>query len=435
MGSHAELTIGDYSVVTSKNRVIPEVMTLFRETDRREFTRSLADPDCSEESLDDEFDDDDDETILVREYSIETSKAIERLNVMGFSLSRIEREYEGCRTADLEVFESWAEDEDEGTLWFADEWNILQGLDFAAYRDALSEVLSQGLKSRPFDDLNRPGLDPRVKYILDDDDGYPLRFGNTDIRCVLRLVCELVPADSRVVLDVSDLIDSGYCDEQELICADAVQSLTASHPENAPRIILTEGSTDARILQETLALIRPHLADYYTFMDFGTSRTPGGTGPLVSLVKAFSAAGITNRVIALFDNDTAAHEAVGALGPATLLPNIAIVFLPDIELLRSYPTLGPSGLTSMDVNGLAASIELYLGEDLLRGSDGTLSPVQWKGYSEALSQYQGEVMHKTRLHNAFFDRLTLCKADSATLNSTDWSGLSAILDAVVGAFD
>jgi hypothetical protein len=267
---------------------------------------------------------------------------------MGFSMSRIQREYEECRAADLGVFESWAEEESEdGTHWFADDWGILQGLDFSAYSDALSEVISRGLRPVPFDDLKRPGLDPKVRYLLDDDDGYPFRFGNTDIRCLLRLACELVPADSRVVLDVSDLIDSGYCDEQELICADAVQALTARHPENAPRIVLTEGSTDARILQEALALTKPHLAEYYTFMDFGSSRLPGGAGHLISLVKAFSAAGITNRVIALFDNDTAAHEAVRALESARLLPSIAIVFLPDLELLRAYPTLGPGGLVPL----------------------------------------------------------------------------------------
>lgn len=422
-------------MITSKNRVIPEVMTLFREADRQEFTRSLSDAGClPEDPRDDDFDDD--ETVLVREYSVETWKAIERLNVMGFSMSRIQREYEECRAADLGVFESWAEEESEdGTHWFADDWGILQGLDFSAYSDALSEVISRGLRPVPFDDLKRPGLDPKVRYLLDDDDGYPFRFGNTDIRCLLRLACELVPADSRVVLDVSDLIDSGYCDEQELICADAVQALTARHPENAPRIVLTEGSTDARILQEALALTKPHLAEYYTFMDFGSSRLPGGAGHLVSLVKAFSAAGITNRVIALFDNDTAAHEAVRALESARLLPSIAIVFLPDLELLRAYPTLGPGGLTSMDVNGLAASIELYLGEDLLRGVDGRLTPVQWKGFSESLNQYQGEVMHKARLHTAYFERLALCKANSKAVGSTDWSGLSAILDLVFGAFD
>lgn len=200
--------------------------------------------------------------------------------------------------------------------WFADEWSVLQGLDFAAYRSTLSEVISQGLSPLRIAELKGAELDPRMEYVLGEDDHQMLRFGNADVRCLLRLVCELVPADSRVVLDVSDLIDSGYCDEHELICADAVQSLTAGHPENAPRIILTEGSTDARILQESLALMKPHLAEYYTFMDFGASRPPGGTGQLVSLVKAFSAAGITNRVIALFDNDTAAHEAVRRARPS-----------------------------------------------------------------------------------------------------------------------
>ena len=81
-------------------------------------------------------------------------------------------------------------------------------------------------------------------------------------------------------------------------------------------------------------------------------------------------------------------------------------------MLRSYPTLGPSGNTEMDVNGLAASIELYLGRDVLTQDDGSLTPVQWKGYNETVGQYQGEVMRKAQLQHAFNK-----KADSALANS------------------
>jgi hypothetical protein len=85
------------------------------------------------------------------------------------------------------------------------------------------------------------------------------------------------------------------------------------------------------------------------------------------LVKAFLATGITNRVIALFDNDTAAQEARRALANVSIPENIAVLAYPALDLLRDYPTLGPGGLTSLDVNGLAASIELYLGKDVLLG--------------------------------------------------------------------
>ena len=43
------------------------------------------------------------------------------------------------------------------------------------------------------------------------------------------------------------------------------------------------------------------------FMDFEGVRIGGGAGSLVNIVKAFAGAGIVNRTVALFDNDTAAR--------------------------------------------------------------------------------------------------------------------------------
>jgi hypothetical protein len=152
-------------------------------------------------------------------------------------------------------------------------------------------------------------------------------------------------------------------------------------------------------------------------------------------VKAFSGAGITNRIVALFDNDTAAREATRMLAAVPLPANIVVRHYPELPLLRNYPTLGPSGLTSLNVNGLAASIELYLGEDILQDGGGGLIPIQWRGYSQTLRQYQGEVIGKNTLHDAFRGKLEHCRVDRGALQTTDWSGLAAILEMVFHAFD
>ena len=185
--------------------------------------------------------------------------------------------------------------------------------------------------------------------------------------------------------------------QHEPVCENAIRDLVEGHPENAPRIVLTEGSTDGAVLKAALALLYPHLEGYYSFLDFESTRAAGGAGHLVSVVKAFAGAGITNRIIALFDNDTAAREAVRALQTVRLPPNFAVRHYPDLELLRAYPTLGPGGLTTLDVNGLAASIELYFGKDVLSDGQGGMIPVRWKGYSDALRNDQGEVGNKGRL--------------------------------------
>ncbi|MBV5326987.1 MAG: hypothetical protein JZU65_05020 [Chlorobium sp.] len=433
MGTYTDLTIANYPVISSKSAVIPEVMTVFRETDRRVFTRRVAARNALVANEPDDPNDDEIETAI--EYSCEIRKVIDRLNVMGFTLRRVREDFEVGRSTELENYASWAEEEHEHH-WFDTKWQLLKGLTFDVYAKAFSRVMTDCLRPVPFDDHMKDGIvDPVIKYILGDNDEFLFGFFGSDIRLLLRLACEVAPATSRVVQDITALVNSGYYGEQEAVCENATRALTAGHPENSPQIILTEGSTDVTFLREALELLYPHLAGYYAFLDFGSSRSPGGAGHLVSLVKAFSAAGITNRIIALFDNDTAAHEARRALEAIVLPPNIAVRAYPKLELLRAYPTLGPGGLTSLDVNGLAASIELYLGEDVLREGQGTLTPVQWKGYSEVLKQYQGEVMSKPRLHATFREKVARFRANPEAMKMADWSGLSAILQEIFRAFD
>jgi HEPN/Toprim N-terminal domain 1 len=432
MGTYTNLTVAGYPIIESKSAVVPEALTIFRETDRRVFTRRVSERNALVWGEPEDPNDEETETVI--EYSCETGKVIDRLNVMGFTLRRVREAFDIGRKSELEKYESWAQ-EDSDSQWFAEAWNFLKGLTFDAYATALAKVIADGLRPVPFDDHKKEGLDPVIKYILSENDEYLFGFPGTDVRLLLRLACDLVPANSRVVQDITDLVHAGYYGEEEPVCEHATRTLTAGHPENSPRIILTEGSTDAAILNEALALLYPHLSAYYSFLDFDSSRSPGGAGHLVSLVKAFAAAGITNRIVALFDNDTAAREARRALATISLPPNIAVRYHPDLELLKTYPTLGPGGLASLDVNGLAGSIELYLGEDVLREGQDALTPVQWKGYSETLKQYQGEVMRKTKLHSMFNEKVARCKVDPDALKATDWSGLSAILQEIFRAFE
>ena len=284
-----------------------------------------------------------------------------------------------------------------------------------------------------FKDHKKEGLDLIIKYILHENDDL---FGfYRDERLLLRLACNLVGSETRVVQDITELVGGEYYGNDENVCEAAIHGLTADDAENAPRIILTEGSTDRAILKEALSILYPHLAEYYSFLEFNSSRSPGGAGHLVSLVKAFAGAGVTNRIVALFDNDTSAREATRTLKPLSLPSNIVVVHYPELELLRDYPTLGPSGLTTLNVNGLAASIELYLGADILRLGNQALTPVQWKGYSDTLRQYQGEVKQKTELRDAFSRRAARCRTKPVALEQTDWSGLSAILQMVFRAFE
>jgi hypothetical protein len=295
-------------------------------------------------------------------------------------------------------------------------------------------VLSEGLRPKPFNEYKEPGLSDAVRYILGDNDEYLFGFFCSDIRCLIRAACEVATKPSEVIQDITDLVDGGYYAPEDLVCQQSIDSLTLGHLENSNRIVLTEGSTDTQFLKTSLRLLYPHLSGYYSFLDFETVRVPGGAGQLASLVKGFAAAGIGNRIIAIFDNDSAAREAKRTLIQLRLPSNIAILSYPDIELLRSYPTLGPSGNTNLNVNGLAASIELYFGEDVLRLPDGSFAPVQWKGYIESVASYQGEVIGKSGLQSAFLRKLASAESDPEKIAQQDWSGIDAILKVIFSAF-
>jgi hypothetical protein len=58
----------------------------------------------------------------------------------------------------------------------------------------------------------------------------------------------------------------------------------------------------------------------------------------------------------------------------------------------------------MDVNGLAAGIEMYLGREALT-RDGKLRRVRWTGYDKGADAYQGEVEGKSDVFEAFKARL------------------------------
>ncbi|MFE7546818.1 hypothetical protein [Streptomyces gardneri] len=259
-------------------------------------------------------------------------------------------------------------------------------------------------------------------------------------RIALRTALLAAP-EAQVTLDLDFIEEPEYHPELVTLCSDALSHLREAGAAHAALVVLTEGKTDVEILRPSLQILAPHLVDLVKFMDYG-GRPPGGASTLVNTIRAFAAAGIANRVVAIFDNDTAASDALRKLDRSQLPNNIKVLQYPPIEMAVRYPTLGPptedspKGQISLaDVNGLAGSIELYLGRDVLERPDGVLSPVQWKSYIEGSRSYQGEVMGKASLQEAFMDKASAALRDRSMLDSQDWSGIQAILDVIITAFE
>lgn len=248
-----------------------------------------------------------------------------------------------------------------------------------------------------------------------------------DSRFLLGAVLLTCGQDDEVSLDVSELIAGGWMDGEFDPQQTAIEVFSYSLANGSPPVVITEGSIDARFLQDAIRIRQPHLQSYIKFFDFADG-AEGSAAAGVRTLKSFAAAGISNRIVLLLDNDTAARDAMRALKGVKLPDHYSVLHYPDIEIARSYPTLGPTGLSEMNVNGLAGSIEMYLGADVLSGATGKLSPVQWRSYIEGMKAYQGEVLDKAGIQRRFKEKVKQATANPAAIADQDWGGLDAIMD-------
>jgi hypothetical protein len=220
------------------------------------------------------------------------------------------------------------------------------------------------------------------------------------------------------------LVDGGYCD--------SIQEENDFITEKI--IILTEGSTDSEFISRSLKVLYPHLSKFFYFMDFGIMKVQGGVSFLAHYIKAFAGAKINNNIIGLFDNDSAALDELRNLEGIYLPDNIIKMKLPEIEIAKNYPTLGPTQDQTININGLACSIELFFGQDVLQQKDGTLTPIRWTGYKDRINKYQGEILNKDGLQQKFRQKLKLAE-NGQRINRADWKDMITLIENIIHAFD
>jgi hypothetical protein len=172
------------------------------------------------------------------------------------------------------------------------------------------------------------------------------------------------PSDAPVCLDVTDLIVSGYLEEDAQLVVMATDDLRHEMLAGGKTIVITEGSSDAFLIRRALGLVVPSLAEYFSFLDFDLNKPAGGTDRVVSLTRGMASADVMNRVIAVLDNDTVGRQAAGQLQKSILPETYTVFLLPSVDFARTYPTIGPSLVE--DVNGRACSIEFMFGEQVMR---------------------------------------------------------------------
>ena len=434
MGSYATLKLGPLALGVTKDDVDPGLMWLFRPSDKyveRIDARSRSR--LAEYVTDEYIDDYDDEhPFTVVQYRCAPTVALDRLELKGFTHSVAEVAFRSGLTNTISSLENIIE---RGYETFDDRLTLLRSLTVDAWLDALTRIVSEMLTTDSLEEISHsdPQL-PLLRYMLSSSRNF-YGFPGWDIRHFVRLTVERVTDDVELVYDMSDIVAMDHGDDVEDFVEYAERLINEDFLLVQRVIVLTEGVTDRQFLERSFSLLYPHLVEYFHFFNFADHRVGGGVGELANLVRAFAAADVRHRILALFDNDTAAKSALSRLELDALPKNMVVQHYPDIGIAREYPTLGPSGETAMNVNGLAGSLELYLGEDILRDSEGLLIPVQWKGYDQGMKAYQGEILDKQNIKAAFRAKLKDCEENPDRLASYDWSGIRAILDMMRSAFN
>jgi hypothetical protein len=408
MSSWCSLSVDGFSVYGSQSYIDDVMLSVFQERDRR------VRPDPGNRDADEEY--------FHYEYAISAQAMGERLDTLGFTVERARADYARGHAEQVERVEAEAE---ELLSWV--DLEKLRRRTYEYWCAAIGRLVPQGFHTW---DREKWSHDPDAEIIAQNGE-WGLGAYFSDIRLLLRGMLNALPGAAEVVLNYSALVGEYYA-EDELICTEARLRWAEDQAAYGPIVLLTEGKSDTRILSAALEAMAPHLADLFGFLDFNELKLEGGVGALAKTVRAFAGARVTGRMVAIFDNDTAGVAAYASLGNFQLPANIKMIMLPPSSVGANYPTTGPQGVACMDVNGMACSIELYLGRDALSDEAGDLRPVRWTGWDSKIGRYQGEVEGKMQVQQRFIDILESCASPSEARAA--FPDLAAVVDAITGVF-
>jgi hypothetical protein len=408
MGSSAEISIGKYKYLYSQSYLTP-LLLIFNSWDKQIES-------CIE----------DDESPSYK-YITTVKQAKQCLDVSGHRITEAKNIFESSK-ADLEWFFDTTYDDkmDEALRKYQFENWYSSVIYFS------KKLSSEGYPWIDNDDawFNNIDKDDVSNYMiarsLPFDSGFfwGLPRENVNEWTIFRVILEAFNDNENIVLDYSALVSGGYCD--------AMQDTNDFIFDKV--LILTEGITDSEFISRSLNILYPHLSKFFSFMDFGIMKVHGGVSFLAHYIKAFAGAKINNMIIGLFDNDSAAIDELKNLEEICLPNNIRILKLPEIEIGKNYPTIGPTKNHNIDINGLACSIELFFGKDILQQGDGTLTPIMWTGYKERICQYQGEILNKEKLHKKYRQKLEFAEK-THQINKVEWEDMIILIEKLIYAFD
>jgi hypothetical protein len=208
-------------------------------------------------------------------------------------------------------------------------------------------------------------------------------FENIDPYVILRILMDN-PSNSEIDLiwRYADMEMGGWIETEELY-----ENLYDSEKI----LIVTEGSSDSFIIKKAIELIYPDIADFFYFVDMEENYPFTGTGNLYRFCQGLSSIKIQNKIIIIYDNDTAGNNKYKDASKLPLSNSMIIIKLPNHEDFNNFLTIGPNGKRKKNINELAVSIESFLDLDYKTHD---IPCVRWTSFDDKSGQYQGELVNK-----------------------------------------
>ncbi len=363
MGSLIYLCVGRLEIDWGKNAGFTDHSALFQPNDvakvpyyyAREGGEALGDPAAQSYEIFIEMQDG---------MSKPLGQVVDRIELLGHTLEHCKREFE---------FLSELNDFDDQRFTFEELKQALASVDVEAVSADYGETgedFGRFFRRHIFDRLGLDAIAKDPEYVRHDaSEGME----NLSAYTVLRLLALNPEAhDLAVTWQFADVESGGWADRR----------VFARTLDQANRfLIVTEGSSDAKIIQHALKLLRPHVADFFDFVDMGEGYPFSGTGNLFRFLQGLISISIQNNVVVLYDNDA---EGVANYERSCTLrtpQNMLILKLPDSRDFMDFDTIGPNGHQKADINGCAAAIEMLsrygrtapCALDKLQSQDGQLS--------------------------------------------------------------
>lgn len=392
MGSLIHLALGNLEVDWGKNNAFTDHSPLFQPCDVRPVAYRYASGD------DEPF------TEMRDGYARPLGSMLQRLELLGHTIEAVRGEYADL-VATFEV--------DPALLTFERFAEAMHSVDVTAVSPDYDEEHDFG------EFFRREVHAPLAIKLGTDGPEHAARFGFFEMMenlypwSALRLLAERPENLSvPVTWSFADVVENGWVKRGEVVA-----ELSAERRF----LLVTEGSSDARVLGKALVLLRPDVADLFRFVDMEEGYPFSGTGNLHRFCRGLVRIGILNRVLVIYDNDAEGTTRRAATARLNMPSNMRAMRLPDLERFRTFRTVGPDGPGTGDINGRAAAIECYL--DLAWNA--TDAPcVRWNNYSAEAGRHHGELVGKGGYAARFL-------ALRGRKEGYDFAGIEAELDAIV----